>query len=70
MNAVLMTAIAPVARRVVYVAGVPVCYGMGVARRNRRDIRPDWSKECAAKSAPTTGDSRKGLLPAETFCPK
>lgn len=65
-----MAAIASVARREVYVAGVPVWAGMGVARRIKRDTRPDWSTECAAKSAPTTGASRKGLLPAETFCPK
>lgn len=65
-----MAAIASVARREVYVAGVPVCEGTAVARRIRRDICPDWSMECAAKSARTTGASRKGLLPAETFCPK
>jgi hypothetical protein len=70
MNAVLMAAIASVARRVVYVAGVPVCAGIAVARRFRRDICPDWSMERVAKSAPTSGDSRKGLLPAETFCSK
>ncbi len=70
MNAVLMAAIASVARREVYVAGVPVCAGMAVARRIRRDICPDWSMEYAAKSSPTTEDSREGLLPAETFCSK
>lgn len=70
MNAVLMAAIASVVKRLVYVAGVPVWAGMAAARQFRRDRCPDRSMERAAKSAPATGDSQKGLLPAETFCPK